>query len=144
MTLTIREVLDLDTATRQLLADLHERSATTAYAHIFPDPFPREETQHRWNTYSGHVALALHDDRPIGFIAWHDHEVDALYVLPEAAGHGAGGHLMDAAVDTSTLWVLEDNTHARGFYTHRGWIPSGRVRQQYGEVRELEYLLEGI
>lgn len=111
-----------------------------AYAHIFTDPFPREETQQRWNSYTGSIALASVDDTVVGFVAWHDSEVDALYVLPAAAGHGAGGRLLDAAADMTRLWVLEDNSHARKFCERRGWSPSGRTRQQNGPIRELEYI----
>ena len=125
---------------RQLLARIHEESAVDAYAHIFTDPFPREETQQRWNSYSGSIALALIENSVVGFVAWHDGVVDALYVLPTAAGCGAVGRLLEAAANATRLWVLEDNGHARGFYERRGWSPSGRIRQQYGPVRELEYV----
>ncbi len=43
------------------MARIHEESAKEAHSRIFTDPFPREETQHRWNSYVGAIALASHD-----------------------------------------------------------------------------------
>ncbi|MCK9877337.1 GNAT family N-acetyltransferase [Frankia sp. Ag45/Mut15] len=63
-------------------------------------------------------------------------EVGSFYVLPAVWGRGVGGQLMAAALGTfgaagftsATLWVLETNTRAIGFYAHRGWEPDGAVR----------------
>lgn len=140
MDLFIEEPSPLSPAVRRIVADIHERSATVAYAHIFDGPFPREETRQRWDDYDGRIVLARSGDTLLGFVAWREDELDALYVLPEAAGSGVGGRLIVAAAGVRRLWVLEDNRHARGFYEHRGWSASGRVRQLYGAVRELEYL----
>lgn len=140
MTPVVVEVAPSTLAVRQLVAWIHEESVVEAYAHIFTDPFPREETRQRWNSYTGTIALASHEGTAVGFVAWQDSEVEALYVLPSAAGCGVGGRLLDATVGATRLWVLEDNTHARRFYERRGWSPSGHIRQQYGPVRELEYV----
>ena len=107
MTLAIHEVSPITTDARHVVADIHERTASMAYAHIFTDPFPRDETKQRWDDYTGRIALACDEDRPVAFIAWHHDEIDALYVLPEAAGHGLGSQLMALATDASRLWVLE-------------------------------------
>lgn len=56
-----------------------------------------------------------------------------IYVTPNAWGRGGGRHLMDAAqaslkaagFTTATLWVLEANLRARGFYERQGWAPDG-------------------
>ncbi len=140
MTAVVVEVAPSTPAVRQLVARIHEESAKDAYAHIFTDPFPREETQQRWHAYTGTIALASCAGKVVGFVAWSDGEVDALYVLPSAAGRGTGGRLLDAVVSADRLWVLEDNSHARGFYERRDWSPSGRIRQQYEPIRELEYV----
>lgn len=144
MTAVVVEVAPSTPAVRQLVARIHEESAKDAYAHIFTDPFPREETQQRWHAYTGTIALASCAGKVVGFVAWQDDEVEALYVLPSAAGCGVGGHLLDAAVGATRLWVLEDNRHARRFYERRGWSPSGHLRQQYGPVRELEYVRSSL
>ena len=124
------------------LAVIHEESATPAYAHIFTTPFPRRETLTRWTTYPGRVVLAQSCGRTVGFVAWHDDELDALYVLPEAAGSGVGSTLLNAATNTTHLWVLEANAHARRFYEVRGWHASGPARCVWEDSNELEYRRE--
>jgi GNAT superfamily N-acetyltransferase len=60
-------------------------------------------------------------------------EVRALYLDPSAWGRGAGAKLLRAATDelargschTATLWVLDTNDRARGFYERTGWRPDG-------------------
>jgi ribosomal protein S18 acetylase RimI-like enzyme len=55
-------------------------------------------------------------------------EVYAIYVHPDHWGQGLGGALWVQAVEalrtagyrTLTLWVLEANGRARGFYEHMG------------------------
>ncbi|MCK9877358.1 GNAT family N-acetyltransferase [Frankia sp. Ag45/Mut15] len=77
-------------------------------------------------------------------------EVGSFYVLPAAWGRGVGGQLMAAALRTfgaagftsATLWVLDTNTRAIGFYAHRGWEPDGAVRDDAVggiTVRDLRY-----
>lgn len=139
MTLSVVEVPEVSAGTVADLARIHEQSAVHAYAHIFDPPFPREETLQRWASYRGHVGLARRDGETVGFVAWHDDELDALYVLPQAAGTGAGTALMRLAAGTTRLWVLADNDHARAFYASRGWRPSGRTRTVYAGVVEQEY-----
>jgi ribosomal protein S18 acetylase RimI-like enzyme len=60
-------------------------------------------------------------------------EIYACYVLPEWWGKGVGRRLLTHAVralasagrSDITLWVLEDNTAARGFYESCGFAPDG-------------------
>jgi GNAT superfamily N-acetyltransferase len=77
-------------------------------------------------------------------------EVTALYVLPDASGTGVGRALMAASVQTlaeagftgASLWVLDGNTAARGFYEHAGWVVDGtdRVDELRGfPLREVRY-----
>lgn len=109
-----------------MIALIHELSATVAYAHIFRgQPFPTDQTRQRWREFGGHVRLAELAGRPVGFVAWQGQELDALYVLPEAAGLGVGSRLLDEAGRVSVLWVLEENHAGRQFYEHRGWRPDG-------------------
>ena len=62
-------------------------------------------------------------------------EVRALYVAPDHWRSGAGSALMakaeqllaDAGFTEASLWVLEDNARARGFYEAAGWRPDGRT-----------------
>jgi GNAT superfamily N-acetyltransferase len=123
----------------ELVTRLHTATATAAYAHIFPgQPFPAERTRRRWEAFEGQVVIAEEDGRPVGFVAWDDEELSALYVLPDGWGRGAGGRLLELAGPVSLLWVLEGNQRARRFYERRGWSPDGGVRDAFG-VRELRY-----
>jgi GNAT superfamily N-acetyltransferase len=77
-------------------------------------------------------------------------EVTAIYVLDREWGTGAGRALMAAAVATladagfaeASLWVLDRNTRARGFYELAGWAVDGaeRVEELRGfPLREVRY-----
>ena len=64
-------------------------------------------------------------------------ELYAIYVRPEAQGVGVGTRLHDAVLgelgaagrSEARLWVLEQNTGSRGWYTRRGWMADGAVSQ---------------
>jgi len=63
------------------------------------------------------------DTPPDGYLA-------SLYVAPEAAGHGVGRGLLDAAIAAMpgvdvTLWVFAGNARARALYERAGFIPDG-------------------
>lgn len=63
-------------------------------------------------------------------------EIYAIYVLPVEWGRGAGAKLMAAGLEAlrsagfgeATLWVLEGNPRARGFYERGGWRLDGATR----------------
>jgi GNAT superfamily N-acetyltransferase len=87
------------------------------------------------------VAVAERQGTTIGFIALvvpagesaRSAMITALYVTPTAWRHGAGTALMGAALDQATargcvdvtLWVLEPNLRARGFYERCGFADDG-------------------
>jgi ribosomal protein S18 acetylase RimI-like enzyme len=60
-------------------------------------------------------------------------EIQAVYVLPEHGGHGAGRLLMEAGLRRLAeagyrevvLWVLQSNERARRFYEAGGWRADG-------------------
>ena len=65
------------------------------------------------------------DERGVG-------ELYAIYVEPSSWSTGAGRALIERAeqelaerYDQATLWVLEDNPRARGFYERAGWTSDG-------------------
>ena len=76
-------------------------------------------------------------------------EIYAVYLLPEEWGRGGGrallGHaisaLAAAGFEDASLWVLETNRRARGFYEHEGWRHDGATKQErFGErVTEVRY-----
>jgi ribosomal-protein-serine acetyltransferase len=60
-------------------------------------------------------------------------QIYRLYVHPTRQGTGIGRSLLDASLDglrragkqAATLWVLETDQRARGFYERLGWQPDG-------------------
>jgi GNAT superfamily N-acetyltransferase len=128
---------------RDLVAAIHRDSAMRAYAGIFPpdEPFPWELTLARWRNFAGelHVAVRSHTDEPVGFIAFNDQELHAIYVLPEHWSTGIGSQLLEVAGRAHELWVLLGNDRARRFYERRGWAADGTQRQTPNGVTELRY-----
>ena len=63
-------------------------------------------------------------------------EIRAIYLRPDAWGHGLGRQLIAAAVERmaaagftqATLWVLDGNARARRFYDAGGWAVDGAVK----------------
>jgi GNAT superfamily N-acetyltransferase len=122
-----------------LVAELHAATATVAYAHIYRgQPFPMERTRERWRSFDGRVAIAEDSGRAVGFTAFDDDELHALYVLPAHWGRGIGNSLLAAAGSVSRLWVIEANVRARRFYERHGWRSDGAVRYAFG-VPEVRY-----
>jgi len=92
------------------IAETHAASATVAYAHIFPgQPFPMEATRRRWREFPGRIVVAEEGGRLLGFAAFDDQWLHALFVVPERWGAGVGHALLDAAGPVRLLWVLADN-----------------------------------
>lgn len=81
-------------------------------------------------------------------------ELHALYLVPDAWGHGLGARLHTSALDRllaggflrACLWVLDNNTRARRFYDRHGWHDTGHtVVDQQGSgllIRQLHRELE--
>lgn len=87
---------------------------------------------------AGWVRVAKFDHRVIGFIARHDEEVYALYVLPEAQDKGVGTALLDdakARCDRLALWSYEANGMAAHFYGLRGFVEVARTDGSGNEAR---------
>jgi GNAT superfamily N-acetyltransferase len=122
----------------ETIVSLHAASATVAYAAIFSDPFPVETTGVRWRVFTGAIVISEVADRPVGFVAFDDTELHALYVAPGYWKSGVGSRLLACAENTSYLWVLRDNGPARRFYERHGWHVDGSVRKVDG-VDEVRY-----
>jgi ribosomal protein S18 acetylase RimI-like enzyme len=76
------------------------------------------------------------DDRPVPGLC----HLQMIFVLPERAGSGIGGRLLDLVLDQARsdgfdhiqLWVIEDNEPAARLYAARGFTHSGRVVEENG------------
>jgi len=67
--------------------------------------------------------------------------VSMVFVAPDYWGIGLGGRLVDALLpearsrgyDRVQLWTQFDNVRARRLYEGRGFVPSGREKDEFGE-----------
>jgi GNAT superfamily N-acetyltransferase len=122
----------------ELITQVHEKTARVAYAHIFAaQPFPRDQTIDRWHSFPGEVLVAEQESMIIGFAAFDERELHALYILPEFQGQGIGLRLLRAAGSVSRLWVLKENHLARRFYEACGWTTDGEERPAFGATEVL-------
>jgi GNAT superfamily N-acetyltransferase len=79
---------------------------------------------------AGWVKVASINGRIVGFIARHETEVYALYVLPEAQDKGVGTALLEDAKTSCEklgLWSYEANGVASHFYGLRGFVEVERT-----------------
>lgn len=144
---------------------VHSRSRQEAYAALLPaDALARvtpEQQARVWRARFAslpeqHAALVVeHEGVVVGFAlaqldAKSGAELNAIHVLPEQQGTGAGQTLMDAVVDAFGQWgvakahlhVLEGNERAQGFYRRNGWRlfgPAGSHEIGGAAVPILEY-----
>ena len=122
----------------EVIAEIHKRAASAAYAHRFPDqPFPRDESVERWRSYHDQVLVVKQEGTIIGFAAFDQVELHALYVLHQYQGQGIGRQLLEAAGTVERLWLLEESYLARNIYEVCGWRVDGEKRHAYGIVEVL-------
>lgn len=150
MTTVIRDVTEPDL---DAVGALHLASRVTAYAEIIPagdlsDTTPAAMAEWwrerwRWEQDEHRFRVAEVDGAIAGFTyAGPDEEPDAavlhaIHVTPGRIGSGLGRLLLADATawfgtrpewTRATLWVLEANARARGFYEHHGWQLDGVTR----------------
>lgn len=125
-----------------VLAGLSVPDRERTWSKILLDPPPRTA-----------VLLAASEATVVGFVAVGpardatavpEGELYAIYLRPDQQGRGHGAQLHSAAVDrlsalgftSATLWVLQGNERAIGFYHRQGWAADGarRVDQGPGDV----------
>lgn len=76
------------------------------------------------------VKVAKREGKVIAFIARHNEQVHALYVLPDAQDQGVGTALLQDAKETCEtlrLWSYQANGSAARFYGLRGFIEIERT-----------------
>jgi len=118
------------------LTELERDTNLVALAHVFPGvPYPSPEVRERWLRLvadpSVTVEVAGPPERLDVYLAWDDERLRHLGVRPERWGSGLARAAVARATGVRRLWVLRDNTRARGFYEHLGWTPTGR--EQHAE-----------
>jgi ribosomal protein S18 acetylase RimI-like enzyme len=67
--------------------------------------------------------------------------VSMVFVAPDRWGEGLGGRLVDTLLEgvrekgfqAAQLWTQTDNARARRLYERRGFLPSGREKDESGE-----------
>ena len=67
--------------------------------------------------------------------------ISMVFVAPDYWGRGIGGRLVDAMLrearsrgyDRAQLWTQSDNARARRLYEGRGFVLSGREKDEFGE-----------
>ena len=152
------------------IAHVHVASWRAAYAGQLPDRFLRKlSVEERTRSWRNRIAakradetvlVAIRGATIVGFASGGPTrdkgddprrvgEVYAVYLLPEEWGRGMGrallGHALSALAaagfEDASLWVLETNRQARGFYEHEGWRHDGATKQErFGErVTEVRY-----
>lgn len=143
------------------VAEVHVRTWQAAYPGLIPqdylDALRPEDRLGQWEQALGAapwpaVVVAEDDGRVVGFTSFGPSrdedadpaevgEVQTVYLDPAHWGHGDGAELLGAAVDElrragfrrATLWVLDTNARARGFYEHLGWQADGAtMRHDWG------------
>jgi GNAT superfamily N-acetyltransferase len=116
------------------LTTLERETNLVALAHVFPDvPYPSDEVRARWQRLLAdpevRVEVAGPPQRLDVYLAWDEERLRHLGVRPELWGRGLARAAVERATGVRRLWVLRDNTRARGFYEHLGWTPTGREQQ---------------
>ena len=135
MTTATREVFRRATSDdAEALTALERDANLIALAHVFPDvPYPSDEVRERWLRLLADPQVSV---EVVGepshldvYLAWDDERLRHLGVRPEQWGRGLARRAVERATGVRRLWVLRENTRARGFYEHLGWRPTG-VEQQ--------------
>lgn len=154
-TVATMRVRDAEVADAEAIALVHVRTWQAAYRGHVPQEYldgldvqQRAENWRKWlaalERPTTTLVLQQDDDAVIGFATVRPSpdpdadpavigQVAALYVLPDRWGLGGGRLLMTEAVRRlalagereATLWVLESNERARGFYEAMGWRADG-------------------
>lgn len=150
---------------RLAVSRIYEESWKYAYRGIVPQPYLDSLSEGRWTAAldsPNRNSLVLIDEEGqlagtssfcrSRFPAYPDDgEIISLYLLPQAMGQGWGAALLEQAMEELAkqgfsqvfLWVLEENTRARGFYEYMGFQNSGTaLDSEIGGklLRELRYV----
>ena len=96
---------------------------------------------------AGRVRVATRDDRVLGFsvvlpLETGEHDIDGLFVTPDAMRQGIGRLLIEDAKATAwahgaTRIVVAANLRAVGFYERCGFVPGSLVPTRFDRARQM-------
>ena len=122
------------------VADVHLRSRAAA---AMPPGVHADDDVRAWlagRLAADEVWVAAVEDEVVGYARMTQAWLDDLYVLPEHAGHGIGGALLDVVKAQRPagfcLWVFEANEPARRFYARHGLVELERTDGSANEERQ--------
>ena len=72
------------------------------------------------------LLVAWRASDPVGFMGVSDHNIDSLFLAPDARGRGIGRALAERVARPTTVAVNEQNEAAVGFYRRMGFERTGR------------------
>ena len=148
------------------ISNIYESSWKYAYKGIIPQEYLDSIPKGRWAASinkKGMQSLVIDDNgKLIGTAGicrsrwerFHDcGEIVSIYLLPEYIGKGIGSKLLKRCIDELKLqgfnkillWVLEENTRARGFYEKNGFLCTDEyISDNIGgkSLREIMYILD--
>ncbi|MCR5817262.1 MAG: GNAT family N-acetyltransferase [Ruminococcus sp.] len=148
------------------ISNIYESSWKYAYKGIIPQEYLDSIPKGRWAASinkKGMQSLVIDDNgKLIGTAGicrsrwerFHDcGEIVSIYLLPEYIGKGIGSKLLKRCIDELKLqgfnkillWVLEENTRARGFYEKNGFLCTDEyISDNIGgkSLSEIMYILD--
>lgn len=132
---------------RNALSRVYEKSWKHAYSGIIPQDYLDSIPQGQWAASADEPSMStlvmFEDGEMIGTSSFCPSrfedmegwgEIVSIYFLPGFMGKGCGKMLFGEVLRELErmgfrdifLWVLEENTKARGFYERQGFVPNGK------------------
>ena len=145
-------IFSVDNTNVYAAAGVHSASWRESHRSFCAPYFIARHTPERQREYigkkmrSGSRFYMLVDGGPVGIVSVTGDLIEDLYVLPEKQGMGYGTELLRFAVEKCrgipTLWILENNVKAAGFYRRKGFRETGRIKAVADGINEIEFKLE--
>ena len=142
----------LESAALRQAAEVHAVSWRDSHRAFCPPDFVEAHTPERQYGYlrkkeeeGSRIFLLLAGGLPVGLVTVTGSVIADLYVLPDKQNRGYGTFLLRYALEqcegSPTLWILENNAGAERLYRREGFLPTGRVTEHPGGLKEIEFFL---
>ena len=96
---------------------------------------PLQQDRGRYEKLFESKIYVYDDNGVIGYCAYFENEIRALYVQPSGRGRGIGEEMLDfmlrAIAGTAVLFVAKSNVQAKKLYSRRGFIIVDEVEVKY-------------